>query len=119
MHSFKKELIHNFQLLHKVDGLEKNKLIVYTAAGAFIGTPVLKENAEDNDSIKITSSIINNASENYRKSNNIPAEQPLDGNDGCFSLSDAVLITGNVHTNIPIVTIFYDQIIGISFGNID
>ena len=119
MGSFKKELIHTFQALPKVEGLERNKLIVITATGMFIGNPIFKDNEEDTEAIKIMFSFINGVAEDYRKEHNIPADQPLDGNDGCIALSDVSLITGGSRYNIPTVAIFFDQIIGISWGDIN
>ena len=119
MRSFKKELIQNFQFIPQLEGFEKNKLIIYTAAGIFIGTPVDKKNKENNDVIKITSSFIDKFLENYKNTNGIPDESPLDDNDGCFTLSDVVLIRDTTRMNIPIAVIFFDQVIGISFGDAD
>lgn len=118
MHSFKKEIIHRFQLLPAIEGLEQNKLIVYTAAGAFVGTPLLEE-TNDNNIIEALYSLISNAAKGYKNENNIPDDQMLDGNDGCFLMSDVALIKGQSRTSIPVVAIFYDQVIGISIGNID
>lgn len=119
MASFKKELINSFRILPEIEGLENNKFIVYTAAGTFIGTPVNTEKENDSNSTNLIRSFTKNIAEDYRKDNNIPDDQPLDGNDGCFLLSDVTLITGNSRSNIPILAIFFDQVIGISIGNID
>lgn len=119
MDSFKKNLIFTFQALPNVEGLENNRLIIFTAAGTFLGTPVYKETEKDNESVKIMNSFVYGAAEDYRKENNLPADQPLDGDDGCIILSDVTLITGGSQYSIPVATIFFDQVIGISWGDID
>lgn len=118
MQSFKKYLTSIFQAIPLVDGLENNKLIVYTATGIFHGTPVLNdENLAD--SVAIINSFVENAITDYKTENSFPTDQPLSDNDGCIILSDVTLLAGNNRHTFPVVTLFYDQIIGLSIGNID
>ena len=114
--TLKKELITKLLALPMIKELGDNKIIVITAAGMFIGTPEIKES---DVAAKLFNDLISNLAEDYRKENSIPIDQPLNGNDGCIVLSDVTLLIGNVRNNIPVVTIIFDQIIGISFGNID
>lgn len=119
MTSFKKEVIRTFQTLHKIEGLENNRLIVYTPAGTFVGTPLLlEEDVEDNNINKSIFSLLQSVAKDYRSENGIPENQNLDNNDGCFLLSDVTLITGNSKNHIPVLVLFYDQITGISIGNL-
>ncbi len=119
MHSLKKEIICHFTSLPSIEGLERNQLIVYTAAGVFAGTPVLEAPQNGSDIGTALFSLIENCSADYRSENHIPDGQLLDGNDGAILLSDVTLISGQSRINIPTLAIFFDQIIGISIGTLN
>ena len=106
--SLKKSLIQALLSLSADEEMGNHQLILTTAAG----------NIQNDDSN--TSSIISHFCENvtnaYLKENPEMAE-----NDGYIVLSDVRIrsTSGNVITNLPVMVIFYDQIIGASIGIMD
>ncbi len=115
--SLKKSLIQALLSLSADEEMGNHQLILTTAAGNICGNPVL-QNIQNDDSN--TSSIISHFCENvtnaYLKENPEMAE-----NDGYIVLSDVRIrsTSGNVITNLPVMVIFYDQIIGASIGIMD
>lgn len=117
MWSFKQEFIRHCQMLPKIEGFENNKLVIVTAAGVFSGIPKFQADDGDDAFVQAMFAFIDGVSDDYRKEHCIPADKPLGFDNECIVLTDVTLLSGVSHTTIPNVTIFFDQIIGISFCN--
>lgn len=100
------------------DELRDNKIVVSTAAGIFVGN-LFSEECTYTDSNSVLSHVMVNAfhdvSQSYLKEHSIDSP---DNNDGYFCLENVQLVNGNVRTNFPFIVLFYDQVIGITVGNI-
>lgn len=111
MNTTKNKILRAFQGFPLMDDFRNYKLVVYTSSGVFIGTPVLpvlKESAESTQATAIMSSLVTTALEDCVK------------NDSTYEyliLSDVTFTNGSFHQSLPVVTIFFDQIAGISFGD--
>ena len=108
--SLKKETIVSFACLSDEKDLGNNKLVLVTTAGVITGTLAKSEN--------FLSKAVDHIIDQYRQDNGLD-EKPLNGNDGLLSLEDVTIMSGSKTFNIPFLTVFYDQIIGVSIGNID
>lgn len=115
--SLKKTLISSYCAMPTTEALANNSIIVVTPCGIITGNPLL-DNESDN-TIKLMEDLNIRFAKNYREDFNIPINMPLSGNDGFFTLKDASLISGSVTTSLGFINIFYDQVIGISLGNLN
>ena len=96
-----------------------NRLILVTAAGTIIGDPIEESDSlAENDIDNFMAKLVNTLAKNYREKNEIPEETALSGNDGCFALKNVMIRSGAGTVNLPYLTVFYDQIIGVTFGKI-
>lgn len=116
MQSLKKEIINSLLMLPTFKGFEDNLLVVVTAAGIITGKPVIQDDM-DSDA-KIFNEALNDIAVNYKTSNAIPIETPIDGDDGAFVLKHAILKNGNTNYELSTITIFFDQVIAFSIGKI-
>ncbi|MGN0384569.1 MAG: hypothetical protein ACI4EX_01665 [Lachnospiraceae bacterium] len=115
MDSLKKRITSNFSNIPLVEGLENYKVVLVTPSGIIMGTPV--GNNEDDNDLFLTS-FVNSVTDKYRKDHSIPDDEYLDGNDGFIYLKDVTIQNGAQNTSLPILCVFYDQIVGVSIGEI-
>lgn len=115
--SMKKTLISSYCAMPSTEALANNSIIVVTPCGVITGNP-LSDNESDN-TIKLLDDLNIRIAKNYREDFGISYDTSLPDNDGFFTLKDASLISGSVTTNLGFINIFYDQVIGISLGNIN
>jgi len=109
--SLKKHVILNFALSIGIEALEKNKLIVVTSAGVFTGK-LNKEDKEDNSN-HFFSILLEKITDNFEGS-----LSNLAPDDGYIVLKEAMLNSGGIKYNISRIVIFYDQIVGITIGDL-
>lgn len=121
MKSAKKTMIlnHYHMLSLENEPIKDNQLILVTPLGLIFGKPINFENEDDIDKNKVVFAAIldelnSQFLEDLKKDN-----RELDPNDGYILLQDVTIRNGNTTSNIPLLTVFYDQIIGITIGNID
>ena len=115
MQSLKKELITRFCALSTVEGLESNRVVLLTPAGMIIGD-LITEN-EETETNSLLSNFSYDIAHGYREENNLP-DNPLDGSDGFLCLKNVSIKSGTATFNIPYMNVFFDQIVGVSLGNI-
>lgn len=116
MESLKKYITTEFAGMAFNDSTKSNRLILVTSAGVIIGDPVISE--ETDSAISSLANVSKDIANEYREKNSIP-DSPLDGNDGFICLKNVTIKSPHTTTNIPFLNVFFDQIIGISLGNMD
>lgn len=100
-----------------IDELAKNRLVILTAAGTIIGK--LASDNDDKDQ-KLVTELVGNIASNYAKEFNVDISKDLQDNDGYMTLVDARLLSSNgLVRDFKTLTVFFDQIIGITIGFVD
>lgn len=121
--SLKKSLIIAMSCVPKVEGLEENNLILTTSAGIISGKVPSEQEIDDENSLYgILYKICDNTKEEYLKNISSTASEPvIVGNDGYIILKDVKIrsTSSNAITHMPFMVVFYDQIIGVTIGNIN
>lgn len=112
MESLKKSLIFSYCTMPLIDGSNNEKIIIITHAGIIIGSPIGKD--ESDESIHNMASISMAYADDYRKENSITELQSLDGNDGFIILKDVEFKSGAATHRFNVLTVFFDQIVGIT-----
>lgn len=117
--SLKKQLIKSAACLPKVDGLQKNKLILATATGLIAGHPCLEidDCKEGDDFSQFLFNILAQQTEEYCK--HFGVEKPLAADDGYLILTDVTIQRENGVVNMSNLIVFYDQIVGMSIGDLN
>lgn len=95
---------------------KNDHLVLVTSAGIIMGDPAISEETDS-----ATSSLVDISKDiagEYRKNNNIP-DSPLDGNDGFICLKNVTVKSPHTTSHFSFLIVFFDQIIGISIGNMD
>lgn len=117
--TLKKFLINDLSLLSLPGGFGKNQLILITAAGTISGELINDSDEEKSEfsSADVVAKFIDKAATDYKKEYEIPEDQWLAGNDGCVVLKNVTIRNGSSTTNIPVLAVFFDQIIAASVGN--
>ena len=107
----------------EVEGLEKNDLILTTSAGIISGKLPSEQEIDDEKSLYgVLYKICNNTKEEYLKNiSSTDSEPVIVGNDGYIILKDVKIrsTSSNTITHMPFMVVFYDQIIGVTVGNIN
>jgi len=116
--SLKKNIIYSLETLCTLEGLERNQLILFTAAGTIYGDVVVNDDdvADHVTSENLLQKIIEQSTKTYKEENGI--DGPVSGNDGYVFLKNVTILNGN-RTNIPCLVVFIDQIVAAAVGNID
>jgi len=117
--ALKKMIISKFANMASLTG--SNKIILVTHAGVIAGDlAILPKDSEINslNSEELIYKIVEVATEEYRSKYFPDYDGPLPDNDGCIALKDARIIVGSKTISLPFITVFYDQIVGITFGHI-
>lgn len=117
MHAFKKDLILQFAALASEPASPSNHLVLLTSAGIITGDIIL-DDEKDPDVSSLTKFTTDTAMD-YRKEYQLPDDSHLDGNDGCICLKNVTINLSRVTTHIPFLSVFFDQIIAVSIGNLD
>jgi len=112
MDTLKKNIITSYGAIPFVEGMERNELILFTAAGRIHGTMP----KDDTDSYIVR--VIGELAQDYRDERKIPDDVLLDGNDGFLILENVTLYKDSTTINFPSLTVFFDQIIAVTIGNI-
>lgn len=117
--SLKKVLIQKYSFLATTDELGNNNLILLTATGIISGKAI-QDVPEDQDlsSDDVMSKISLEIAKQYRADNGIGDGESLTGNDGFICLKDVQIISGTKTINLPFLTVFYDEVIATTLGNI-
>lgn len=118
MKSLKKHLISHFACMPCVEGMENNEVILVTAIGLIRGT--LATVTDDvTDSVNILTAIADKLTNAYREEHNLPDTAVINDNDGYIALKNVTIQNGQNTTSLPFLCVFFDQIIGVSVGNIN
>ncbi len=124
--SLKKQIINEVYAFMATEALKGNYLILITAAGTILGKPVFDTEAQyedlengrlnDKNAVALIFEMIDESKKQYKKY--IPDGSLLPGNDGYIMLKEVtVRANDGVRLNFPTMIVFYDQIIGVTFGN--
>lgn len=123
--SLKKSLILAMSCIPKVEGLEENNLILTTSAGIISGKVPSEQEIDDENSLcGVLYKICDNTKEEYLKnisSTDTDSEPVIVGNDGYIILKDVKIksTSSDTITHMHSMVVFYDQIIGVTIGNIN
>ena len=114
MESLKQQIARTIAAATQAEGMEKNKVIILTSAGLITGTVYAEDRFPLTDLTHcLVPGLAKDVAKDYDASH-------INGDDGYIPLSD-VTVTNfpNNVLRIPSLVVFYDQIVGITFGNID
>ena len=121
--SLKKSLIIAMSCIPKVEGLEENNLILTTSAGIISGKVPSEQEIDDENSLcGVLYEICDNTKEEYLKNiSSTDSEPVIAGNDGYIILKDVKIrpTSSDTITHMNFMVVFYDQIIGVTIGNIN
>ena len=113
MNTLKKEIILSTMCMATDSN---NNLVCVTPSGMIVGTPVESTNIlNENDDMANWFSALNTRIENSLSSSN----ELNTANDGVILLKDVTIKSGIASYSLPYLNLFFDQIIGISLGNIN
>ena len=119
--SLKVSLINTFAAAQNVDGIKGNRLILVTGYGLISGIPFVETSDVVDDDRKLNleeiTSILIKETYKDRDRRNLKSDE-LSENDGFIVLTDVEITIGSSIANVPILSVFYDQIIGVTFGNL-
>lgn len=121
--SLKKSLIIAMSCIPEVKGLEENNLILTTSAGIISGKVPSEQEIDDENSLYgVLYKICDNTKEEYLKNiSSTDSEPVIVGNDGYIILKDVKIrsTSSDTITHMNFMVVFYDQIIGVTIGNIN
>ena len=112
METLKKKIIRALSTVTDAEALKKNEVIITTAFGLISGKVYNGDNSETEDiATKFVADLTNGIAEAYGQEN-------IEGNDGYIFLKDVTIRAGgNNIFYVRNLVVFYDQIIGITFGS--
>ena len=113
MNSFKKEMITAYAYSPEISILDKNNVVLLTPAGIITGK-LINPDVKDDMKVEIFTNINNGIINRFTKDG-----RAVSGNDGFISLKDAVLLNCGHSVNIGCINVFFDQIIGVTIGNVE
>ncbi|SET71964.1 hypothetical protein SAMN05443270_1107 [Lacrimispora sphenoides] len=119
--SLKKDLIYNFWNIADLKQLGTQRLQLVTASGLISGVPArLPVDTEYDELVgtQILAKYYVDAVKNYRSRHGLSGTESVPGNDGAIVLQDVVITNTSGTIDIPFLVVFFDQIIGVSLGNI-
>lgn len=118
--TLKKDIIYNLALSTELEELKEKNIILLTGLGIIEGRLITEEDTADKDSQDmLMDTLVENISKKYRELHEIPGDVLIPGNDGCITLKEVSITSNGFHTELPYLVVFFDQIIGISVGNIN
>lgn len=115
MESLKKYLIRGIATIPSIEGMEKNKIILVTSCGLIIG-----EIMKSTDDLSLSNAFftsVDTLTSMYLEDNKLSPDSVPDGNDGYILLKNVTIKNNTGDINLPILCVFYDQIIGATIGN--
>ena len=128
--TLKKTMIQGYCFALTTKEFLNNYLILVTAWGTIMGKPVLDDELENSEVLNIVDEKLTNQGmlkfistmqteigNNYREDYKVTF--PLPENDGYMFLKDVTIKNLNATYNFPFLTVFYDQIIAVTFGNLN
>lgn len=110
MWSLKKFIVSGLSEITKVEGMDKNQLIVFTSNSTIFGK--LPTNGEISENF--LSKFVADMANNYFEQNGV---SEIPGDDGFLILEDATVLSNGRTIFSPSVVVFYDQIAGITIGD--
>lgn len=119
--SLKKDIINSYWNITGNKRLNNQRLLLVTAAGVISGVPAeLPIDAEYDDLAdgQVLCKYFHDTVKKYRTYHGVPDSESAPGNDGAITLQDVVITNALGTIDIPFLVVFYDQIIGVSLGNI-
>lgn len=114
--SLKKTIIKYFANIPNIEDLKNNNLILFTTSGIISGKLLLESTENSNN--KVFSDIVEDVINTYRSDNSLDELKPLNDNDGFLMMENVVIFESNRSINMPFMIVFFDQITGISIGNL-
>lgn len=111
MQSIKKYLIANASSLASLGYQEGATLNLITASGIISGLPLTNED-------DFFFGYVREVVKNYKDDNNLPTDYIPEGNDGFILLKDATVRSGDLTFTTGSIAVFFDQIIGVTVGEI-
>ncbi|MFV0413335.1 MAG: hypothetical protein ACK5L3_08705 [Oscillospiraceae bacterium] len=116
--TLKKYICNHFARSTELEQLEANKIILLTAAGVIVGS-LSTADEKTTDKNDIVTLLAKKTGDGYLEEYALPNNKPLPDTDGYIPLKDVVLKSGPDSINLPRLIVFFDEIIGITFGQID
>lgn len=118
--SLKKDIIYGLANSTEIDQLKENYVVLLTASGIIKGKISKLGYPEDASPKNLLNTLVHSISEEYREHYSIPEDTLLPGNDGGIALEDVtILLNSGSNYVLPHLVVFFDQIIGVTIGNID
>jgi len=120
--SLKKTIIHTLAVSKHIPELKDNSLILVTGYGLIVGDLVKKENSNaSSPKDYIVAAVVDEIGKQYREDYSLNTETPLPNNDGYITLENVKLLNtnGTITCRLQHLTVFFDQIIGVTIGNLD
>ncbi len=108
--SMKKMMICDLSMVPEVEALKDNEIILVTPAGVLIGNPV------DTENLGIVATLAKTVADKHREDLKVDLNTLSPGNDGYLALRNVQLRTGAATYNFEELLVFFDQIIGMTFG---
>lgn len=123
--SLKKVVVVGLATAVSDETLNSNNLVLITASGTIIGKPVpdseveeLKKNfstlSHAESGLVTVQTLVKSVVKAYKE--DFLVQPPFDGNDGYILLKDVTIQNSGINTTLPVMAVFFDQIIGASIG---
>lgn len=109
--TLKKRIIARIGNLSDPENPENDTCSVLTPAGLIFG--YTDANTPER---RIVEKLAMDEAKAYRDEHGISDDELLDGNDGFLVLYDAQIITSFKKIKLPFAIVFYDQVVGITYG---
>ena len=118
--SLKKTIISSLAVSKNVPELKDNSLILVTGYGLIVGDIANIEDQENLNPKDYIATLVGEISKQYNNDYYPETNKPLPDSDGYITLENVKLLNTNGRTvNLQHLTVFFDQIIGVTIGNID
>lgn len=120
MSAKKTMILNHYHMLNlENEAFKDNELILATPLGLICGKPINFAKEEDTNKndfafAALLKELSSDFLDDLKKDN-----RELDPNDGYILLYDVTIRNGTDTSKIPLLTVFYDQIIGVTLGNYD
>lgn len=112
--SLKKTMIYN--LCDIIVSGVSSPITFITASGIIMGDPVFEGYDTSNDGTNVMKKLTKTTSDNYCKEYDV--DLPIEGSDG-YILLENVTIFSHTKSHLSHLILFYDQIIGVTFGSVN
>lgn len=115
--SLKKEIILKLSIATELEELKTNSIILITSIGIITGNINDSDKDESDVSSFLLGKLVSNSIVSYKEKHNL-GDSPLKGNDGVIVLKDAIITNNGLDAHFKELAVFYDQIIGITIGEL-